>query len=671
MNLLRLAAASLNQTPLDWAGNRQRIVQAIEEARRKGAGLLVLPELAVTGYGCEDWHFSAAVQRGALDSLVELLPATHGMAVCVGLPLFVDERLYNGAAMIADGRLLGITCKQHLATDGLHYEPRWFRPWPAGAVGAINVGGGETPVGDLLYDLDGVRVGVEVCRDAWVADRPGRRLAQRGADVILNPSASHFSFGKQDVRRRFVIEGSRTFGVAYAYCNLLGNESGQSIFDGGTLIASQGNMVAAGRRLRYDDFTLSSAAVDIDQCRRLKSQAFEAGPRPADAGGATIVCDFSPRTSEDDSPSPPLAAPHAPEDPWEGSADLKHEEFARAVPLALFDYLRKSRTRGFVVSLSGGADSAAVALLVSLMAREGLGQLGAEGLAKRLPAVPGLEGVTDPQELIHRLLACVYQSTRNSSETTRRAAAGLAHALGAEFLAWDVDPMVDRYTTAVGEARGARPDWEHDDAALQNIQARARGPGAWMLANLRSALLLATGNRSEAAVGYATMDGDTCGGLAPIGGVDKAYLREWLDWMETTGPDLTSGRYAVAELAAVNAQAPTAELRPADAAQTDEGDLMPYPVLDAIERAALVELRPPLDALRLVAPLFPEVSREQMAEWVERFFRLWNANQWKRERLAAAFHVDDHSVDPRGWGRFPILSNGFEQELEELRRIAK
>jgi NAD+ synthase (glutamine-hydrolysing) len=175
--------------------------------------------------------------------------------------------------------------------------------------------------------------------------------------------------------------------------------------------------------------------------------------------------------------------------------------------------------------------------------------------------------------------------------------------------------------------------------------------------------LLATSNRSEAAVGYATMDGDTCGGLSPIAGIDKAFLRRWSKWMEYTGP---VGLHPIPALAKVNQQAPTAELRPQAAGQTDEDDLMPYDLLDAVERAAIRDKRMPLEILDLMAVQFPIYTRAQLALWIERFFRLWCRNQWKRERYAPSFHLDDENLDPKTWCRFPILSGGFERELAEL-----
>jgi NAD+ synthase (glutamine-hydrolysing) len=180
---------------------------------------------------------------------------------------------------------------------------------------------------------------------------------------------------------------------------------------------------------------------------------------------------------------------------------------------------------------------------------------------------------------------------------------------------------------------------------------------------VKNALLLATSNRSEAAVGYATMDGDTCGGISPIAGIDKAFLRVWLRWLEATGP---FGVGPIPTLKVVNALAPTAELRPAAEGQTDESDLMPYDVLDAIEHQAIGEKRSPEEVLAVIAAEFPKYDRPQLTVWVRRFFQLWSRNQWKRERYAPSFHVDDKNLDPKTWCRFPILSGGFRRELAEL-----
>jgi NAD+ synthase (glutamine-hydrolysing) len=680
-----------------WDTNLRHIRAALTAARNAGVSILCLPELCITGYGCEDMFFSAGVQRTALDFLQQAIPNTNGLFTCFGLPAFYEGAVYNTVAVVCDGQLLGLVAKQHLAGDGIHYEPRWFRRWPADIVGNIEIGGESFPIGDLLFDCGGVRIGFEICRDAWVADRTGARLSQRGADVLLNPSASHFAFAKQQIRERFVLEGSRAFQVSYAYANLLGNEAGRSIYDGGTLIATGGKMLARGPRFSFSDWKMSTAIVDVDNTRRAKAESFlDTNPRPAadsEAGLVSVEFEFPSVTEptgavsfhsgvlagrEGEAPAAPKSAdsrgsagasPHqVPGHPaWETGPYQKEEEFARSVALALFDYLRKSRSQGFIVSLSGGADSTAVAVLIHLLAQFGSLELSIENLSAKLPHITSLSDMrmseATSQGFVGKLLTCVYQSTRNSGGQTFVAAQSAAHAVGAEFLNWNVDPMVDDFVRTVSAATHRDLTWSEHDMALQNIQARARGPGVWLLANLRDALLLTTSNRSEAAVGYATMDGDTCGGLAPIAGIDKAFLLDWLKWMEKIGP---AGVGPLPALSVVNSLKPTAELRPSSADQSDEADLMPYRLLDAIERAAIRDKLLPIEVFEAVRPQFPQFETQQLGIWVERFFRLWCRNQWKRERYAPSFHLDDENLDPKTWCRFPILNSGFDKELAEL-----
>lgn len=658
MKLLNVAAAVLNQTPLDWNGNQARIVSAIRAARGRKVSILCLPELCISGYGCEDAFQSPGVQEMTRRVLVETVPETAGLIVCLGLPLAYQHGLFNAACLAADGRILGFVAKRFLAGDGIHYEPRWFKPWPSGQRAEVELAGESYPLGDLRFDLGGIKIGFEICEDAWVANRPGSELAVRGADVILNPSASHFAFGKIDVRRRFVLEGSRAFGVSYVYTNLLGNEAGRAIYDGGALIASAGRLVAAGPRFSFADFQLTTAQIDVDDTRMKQARAVGFVPKiEPDVLCVSAAFDYPQLV-----PDPPAARLEG----WESGPYVKEEEFARAISLGLFDYLRKSRSHGFVVSISGGADSAAVSCLVALAVRLGVAELGLEAFRTKLAYCGRAASARTPSELIGRLLTCVYQSTANSSDITRHAARAVAGAIGAEMLEFDIDRLVKDYITIVSQAIGRELSWQQDDLALQNIQARVRSPGVWMIANLRQALLLSTSNRSEAAVGYATMDGDTSGGLSPIAGIDKAFLRRWLAWLESQGP---AEQGPIPELAAVTVQAPTAELRPPGAMQTDEQDLMPYDLLDAVERAAIRDKLTPLEVFLRMRPQFPQYRSQDLGVWIERFFRLWCRNQWKRERYAPSFHVDDENLDPKTWCRFPILSGGFERELAELRTV--
>lgn len=672
MHRIRLGAAALNQTPLDWDGNRDRIAAACAEARRRKVAVLCCPELCISGYGCEDAFHSAGVLELAATVLLELEPASRGLLLAVGLPVRWESGIYDATAVLVDGRLAGLVAKQHLAGEGLHYEPRWFRRWPAGRRGVVAIADRRVPIGDLRFSCGGVRIGFEICEDAWTADRPGGRLAARGVDVILNPSASHFAFGKEDVRRRFVLEGARAFAAAYVYANLLGNEAGRVVYDGGTLVAAPAGLVACGRRFGFGDMTVTDGLVDLDTIRLAQARFLPDGGTAGDDDCVSL--DFTPPLVGLDAAVPPGDQ----RDPWERqvatAAAAKEEEFTRAVALGLIDSLRKSRSRGFVISASGGADSSAViclaaigiALVVDEHGPAAAARLGLESEPSQMASAEQADCFSRPflRQLVARLVTCVYQATAHSGLVTRQAAEVLVGAVGATFHVFEVESLVQGYERLVEAAIGRSLDWNRDDLALQNIQARARAPGVWMLANLLGALLVSTSNRSEAAVGYATMDGDTAGGIAPIAGIDKAFLRQWLVWLERRGP---AGIGAIPALAAVTGQQPTAELRPPEVGQTDEADLMPYEVLDRIERYAIRDRQMPLEIWQQLRLDYPRQPPSQLADWTERFFRLWARNQWKRERYAPSFHLDDESLDPKAWCRFPILSGGFARELRQLR----
>ncbi len=624
---LLIGGAALNQIPIDWENNLQNIREAITRARMREVRVLCLPELCVTGYGCEDLFLSEWVPAQAVKALFELLPDCHDITVAVGLPVRFEGSTYDCAALVRDGVLLGIAAKQHLANDGVHYESRWFTPWPAGREAVIRLHGTDYPFGDLIFETPEATIAFEICEDAWREElRPGYRHCQRGVNLILNPSASHFAFGKKATRRRLILEGSQAFGCAYVYANLLGNEAGKMIYDGDIMIAQRGRMLQQDVRFTFQDINLIAVPVSLAQ-------------------PSTV-------------PVPTLT-----EDPED-----KETEFTAAVTLGLFDYMRKSRSRGFVLSLSGGADSSTLAVLVAEMVRRGVGQLGLDRFAHKAgflsdedqQAAQVLPLSEQIRFLTARVLRCAYQGTVNSSDDTFASAQALAHDVGARFHDWRIDAEVNGYQQKIEGALQRPLTWDTDDIALQNIQSRVRAPAIWMLTNTTGALLLTTSNRSEGSVGYATMDGDTSGGLAPIAGVDKSFIRHWLQWAEH--------HLCRSSLRHVNRLQPSAELRPLERVQTDEDDLMPYDVLQAIERLAIFERQPPQAVYhhllaRRTAPA------PHLKKYVTRFFRLWAQNQWKRERIAPSFHLDDYSVDPRSWCRFPILSGGFRTELAELAQL--
>ena len=656
MLLIKVAAAAVNQTPMAWDSNRQHILDSIEAARRQEVSLLCLPELCLTGYGCEDAFYAHNTTNQALESLLEIVPHTAQMIVSVGLPLRFNNKLYNVACLIANKRILGFVAKQHLPNNGIFYEDRWFHRWPAGSREEIKIKDFSYPIGDLVFDLSGVRIGFEVCEDAWVAQRPGRALFDRGVDIILNPSASPFAFNKFMTRERLVIDGSRAFSCSYIYSNLLGNEAGRLIFDGDAMIAQDGVLLTSSPRFSYADYSLTVATIDVETTRISASQI----KSPLTSGNWKVndVFDF-----------PEIAPAYqvAELEPFERGGFLKEEEFARAVCLGLFDYLRKSRSQGFTVSLSGGADSCACVALCGLMIQLADESIGLAAFKQKLGYIKKIQAANSPEAIAKELIHSIYQGTENSSTDTYESAESLANSMGATFHNININGLVETYKNLIEQQIGRDLTWEQDDIALQNIQARVRAPSAWLLTNLHNHLLLSTSNRSEVAVGYCTMDGDTAGSISPIAGIDKFWLRGWLVWLETVGCHVKGRNIKIEGLKKVNSLQPTAELRPQSNKQTDEKDLMPYEVLDAIEEVAIRDRKSPVDCLKFMEVRFAErYSREMLFVSVERFFKLWSRNQWKRERYAPSFHLDDLNLDPRSWCRFPILSGGFEKELAEL-----
>ena len=737
-------------------------------------------------------------------------------------------------------------------------------------------------------------------------------------DAVLCPSATPFAIGRRERIERILAKISRRDRGLIVYSTPVGVESGAAIFDGGAALALDGDVRTAAR-FPFVAATFATNRVEIAQTFNFAETGevseIAQSAETARAEETTASAEFAQNANQNDASESNVDALGLLEiarlaeidaevaaklenvdlatlktevcvgwggeefceleeglDGWELDSDAPFEEFARATALGLFDYMRKSRSRGFALSLSGGADSATIAALIRFGVKLGRRQLGTRlflrwltryfsasgafdafpalaaldaelgaaadafengdasrlavffarsdsefepalhsalesalhsavdealsgpaqpareiyfgdcidceesavgkfdeyselngadgketlavvdappvaleedaegerGAASRTFAEDGQTGETLPEtkadanafengagneissldldesgefdvdelnalfetvlsgaapstlagdlfdaledalerRIVEPLLTTVYQATRNSGDVTRTAAREVAEFCGATHLEFDVDGIVEAYKTLVADATGAPFDWTTDDLALQNIQARSRGPSVWLLANRSGRLLLSTGNRSEVACGYATMDGDTCGGLSPISGIDKAFVRKWLIWAEKTGALLDFDdqgneiRFKAPALSFINDQQPTAELRPAEAKQTDEADLMPYTVLNLFERA-LIRDRLELDAAILrvreeAAEAGIGVDDETLTGWGVRFCRLWARTQWKRQRYAPGFPIDDYDLAPNSWTRYPILSEGFEREIADL-----
>lgn len=668
-----VAAASLNQTVGDWSGNRRRIAWALGEARSRGARLVVLPELCISGYSLGD----RVLRRGTLTRswrvLQELLPETRGLVAVIGLPVAHRDVVYDACAVVADGRLVGLVPKENLATGDVQYENRWYAAWPARHHETFRTPEGlEVPIGHLVFEAAGLgRFGVEICEDGWMGMRPGSVHALSGAQIVCNPSASWFTLGKHGVRRQMVQQISREDKVVYLYASLLGCDATRLVFDGSVFLAQQGEILAEGRRFLFHesgevvDRVVDLATVGRDRTEegswRQQVQALQG----EDPTRRPLVVPIEGAFGTDDPPAPPPpywtrghdAAPVDPSLDWlhrtglirrpPTHRDLPFLELELALAMGLGQYRTKSGIRGFTVALSGGRDSSMVVVLV------------ARALRYEHPALDDAA----LKALVHEKLATAYLGTAHSGSATSQAARALAEELGADHVDVPIQEAVDVHLRLGAALTGAPLSWSNPahDVPLQNVQARLRGSLIWMLANVRGFLLLATSNKSEAAVGYATMDGDTSGGLAPLTDVPKSLVSAWVAWAAEFH-DLGSLRLVVRVPA-------TAELRPPDRAQTDEGDLMPYAILDRILEAFAWRGQDPVDIFRSLWPeLAPTYGGDPraFAAHIRKFVRLFCQAQWKRERYAISFRVTAFDLDPKAGFRFPPVQDPFTAELAEL-----
>jgi NAD+ synthase (glutamine-hydrolysing) len=686
MKKIDVLAVSLNLTSLDLSGNLHKIRKTFEFLHDQNlpgypnpkAKCVVFPEFPLSGH-VHDLFAAPWFRKRVVSETMRLLPETRGITAIFSLPLEINGRLHRAALTAVDGEAIGFVCDKEVPKS----LARWFLPWKEGEQVTVSIEGKEYPAGDIFFDISGVLLGVAF-------DPFGKKALPPGIDILAIPGADPFELGRAPRRREALKRLSEQPGRAVIFANPTGNEAGQVIYDGESAVAESGHFLALERRFSYLDVSHLTATVDLDRVRSDHGDSLPPSPPPVIYRGTFdwgwyderryLPLDFY-RESEPGK---------LPMEEWEKSGDLSFEEFPRAVAIGLYDYMRKSRSRGFVLSLSGGADSASVAALVSLMVWFGFTSLGKKRFLDSLSYIDGIDKLASlpPSKItaaktVSYLLTTLYQQTANNSRITRDAARAVACETGSVHHEFDIEGLVQNYLKLGAEATGRPLDWKTDDLAMQNVQARARGPAAWLLANIRGALLLSPGNRSEAACGYTTMDGDTCGSISPIAGISKAYLRRWLHWLETTGPILSPSlssedglgekpfRVNFPSMKLINRQQPTAELRPLSEKQTDEGDLMPYTVLDIIERGMTIHRLFGPELLHFVQeelkeqPSLVGIEKNQLETWISKFESLFSQAQWKRGRLAPGFHLDAEDLSPNYY-HLPILSAGFRTWEEKV-----
>jgi len=542
---MKIALAQINTTVGDIQGNVRRAEHAIREAARRGAHLVVMPELTLSGYPPMDLAERPAFLEACEQAVQELARGTRGIHAVVGhlaaAPTGAGRRAINCASVLHDGEVLCRRSKMLLPNYDVFDEVRYFQP-----------AGSNKPV-----FLGGTPVGVTICEDAW-NDRtfwperlyerdPVEELVHAGAALILNIAASPYSTGQQGLRRRMLCALAARHRVPVAYVNLVGGND-QLIFEGRSLLCDAGGRIVA-----------EAAAFSEDM----------------------LVVDAGQTASHSPPPDPDLV-----EDVW------------RALTLGLHDYARKCGFRRVVFGLSGGVDSA----LTAVIAAEALGP---------------------------RNVTALFMPSRVSSEQSRIDAEAVAANLGIELHTIPIDGAHRAAEEALADVfSGTEPG-----TAEENVQARIRGTLVMAFANKFGALPLATGNKSELAVGYCTLYGDMVGGLAVIGDVPKTLVYRLARHANRNGEVIPRS---------VLEKAPSAELKPN---QTDQDVLPPYEVLDAILNLYIEEEKE-----------FAEIAEAGYEpELVRRVLSMVDRAEFKRRQAPITLRVTRKAFGPGR--RLPVAQN--------------
>ena len=589
---MRLALAQLDALVGDLVGNGERILNACRRAAGAGARLVLTPELSLWGYPPRDLLLRPSLleaQSRALLDLAAAMPAGTGVLVGMADPIPGSERpaLYNAVALVEAGGWRVVGRKRLLPSYDVFDERRYFRP-------------AEAPsVLELGSDGRSWRLGLTICEDLWVEEElQGHRLAgadpiadlqAQRLDLLLNLSASPFGQGKAALRRRLAARAATRLGVPVVYVNQVGGND-ELVFDGAGFVVD-----AAGALVLQQAWS----AEDLSVWEPAASQGSADRPVPAESAAK-----LAPQGSPTIPPAPgwslfSLAEPEAP------------EQLLRALVLGVRDYARKCGFGGALLGLSGGIDSALVAVIACAA-------LGAERVrALRMPSPWSSEGsLTD--------------------------AADLAARLGLALSTLPIAPLMEAMEGALTPALGGPPA----GLTAENLQSRLRGTLLMAVANQEGQLLLSTGNKSELAVGYCTLYGDMNGGLAVIGDLYKTTvfrLCTWLDAPESAACRAALGLPAAGELigAAIRTKPPSAELRPD---QRDSDSLPDYAVLDPILKALVEELASPEQLVAAGAD----------AALVERVATLLRRAEFKRRQAPPALKVSGRAFGS-GW-RFPIAA---------------
>ena len=617
MRLAKLAVSSVSPTVGAVVSNVSRLIAVAREMAAADVTVGAFPEQAIGGYPPEDlvqWRAFLDAQRRQLDRFAaETEDAATVFAV--GLAVSVGGQLFNTAAVVHRGRVLGFVPKEKLPTYNVFYEGRTFsRGGPGLALDADGV-----PLGDYLFRFDFGELAVEVCEDAWSPDGPMRRRCYSGAEIVVNVSCSPYRMGIDATRREMLATRSADTQSVLLYANAVGAQDGL-IYDGGGGAFQNGRQVLEAPRFREGWW---SAVVDLDRTRRLR---FENSTWRSDCEefrlerSAIPVLTSTEATADRSKltyPAPAGASFFLPArreaalDPRDRALDDLFEALATGVS----GYYEKTRAfRSLGIALSGGRDSM-LTLLVAWRA--------AQLIAGGAP------------------ISAFYMPSRHSQDATKGAARLLATELGVTLHTVPIDEATDREIDVTRRMLGGA---EPTEMTRQNVQARLRGQRMWNWANSSGALFLQTGDMSEKAVGYTTIGGDLEGALSVIANVPKTVVIALLERLHV--------RYGFAGIAATLATDSGPEL--ADA-QVAEHELMPFVVLDACLHLYAGERMSPHEVGTALAAMFPSQPPERLRQWATRFTTLFSQSIYKWVQSPLSLHVGSLDLDRERALQLPVV----------------
>lgn len=635
---VKVAAAVPQVAVADCARNAERIVALAQQAARRGVELVSFPELAVTGYTCADLFLQPALLDAADEALGEIMRQTRKLplALIVGLPLRHEDRLYNCAAVVAQGRLLGVVPKSYIPNYAEFYEARWFASGAGIEEERITAAGQEADFGtELTFAVNGAEFGIEICEDLWVASPPSSRLALNGAKLIFNLSASPEGVGKHAYLRELVAQQSARTHTAYVYCSAgFGESSTDLVFAGNGLIAENGTMLAQAARFSLDE-QLTVADVDIERLEfeRRRNTSFR---MREEAGESTVIEMELPdalKASALDRRVDPM--PFVPAD--EAHRSERCEEIFQIQSHGLARRLAHTGCRCAVVGISGGLDST-LALLVTVRTFDKL------GLDRR-----GILGITMPGF--------------GTTDRTYRNALKLMEGLGVTVREIPIRDACLQHFRDIGLPESDR------SAAYENAQARERTQILMDVANMEGGLVIGTGDLSELALGWATYNGDQMSMYGVNASVPKTLVRHLVRWAADTERD---GATRATLLDIIDTPV-SPELLPADRegniAQKTEDLVGPYELHDFfLYNFVRAGFRPAKIAFLAEQAFAGSYDRETIVKWLRVFFRRFFAQQFKRSAMPDGPKVGSVSLSPRGDWRMPSDASAalWLRELEEL-----